>query len=88
MIKSILVKWIKSFLTDRRHRVLIVDNSLEWEDVTSSVLQGLVLGPLLFTIIINDMPMTHAFIFIDDTCVQLLKRILMNPKYGQQKGAL
>ena len=38
-------------LTGRKQRVLIGDNSSEWEDVTSSVPHGSDLRPLLFTIL-------------------------------------
>ena len=36
-INLIIVKWIEAFLTDREKRVLIGDNSSEWEDATSKL---------------------------------------------------
>ena len=39
-INSILVRWVKGFLLNRRQTLVIGDNSSEWVEVTSSIPQG------------------------------------------------
>ena len=66
------LSWIREFLHERRQKVVINGESSSWNDVTSGVPQGSVLGPVLFVLFINDFPDTiqsSLYLFADDTKV-------------------
>ena len=71
-IRGNLLNWMKSFLKDRKQKVIINGEESAWADVLSGIPQGSVLGPALFFIFINDLPDSIANfvkIFADDTKV-------------------
>ena len=47
-IKGKTFKWITTFLTDRRQRVVVSESFPEWAPVVSGVAQGSDLGSILF----------------------------------------
>ena len=49
-----LLEWIRDWLRGRRQRVVVEGCFSEWAEVLSSVVQGSVLGTLLFIMFIND----------------------------------
>ena len=65
-----ILAWIKDFLTDRRQKVMVNGENSDWQEITSGIPQGSVLGPVLFIIYINDMPdklKSICKIFADDS---------------------
>ncbi len=65
-----LLNWIKSYLSDRRQRVVINGVSSDLHDINASVPQGFILGPLLFLCYVNDLVdnlETTPYLFADDT---------------------
>ena len=65
-----IISWIEAWLAMRRQQVTVNGKNSEWREVKSSVVQGSVLGPLLFVLYIDD---------IDDC---LKKREGIAPKFA------
>jgi hypothetical protein len=72
--------WFESYLRNSYQKVLITNNDLNlndfsiWEKTKHEVVQGLILGPLLFLLYINDLPKTIndktiLTLFADDTSI-------------------
>ena len=70
------MEWFKSYLSDRKQCVHINGKFSKTNDIPISVLQGSILGPILFLCYINDLPgstLQYTLLFADDTALSYNK---------------
>ena len=72
-IRGQTYKWFTSYLTDRSQSTIVNGIISELHDVRIGIPQGSVLGPILFLLFVNDLPMfvSNVTTFADDTMIEI-----------------
>jgi hypothetical protein len=71
-IRNMELNWFSSYLSDRKQFVTIDEKNSKLLTISTGVPQGSILGPLLFLLYINDLPLCTellAILFADDTAL-------------------
>ena len=74
-----LIDWLSDYLSNRKQRVVINGRSSDWIIIEAGVLQGSILGQLLFLIYINEIIYdikSDIYLYADDT---ILMRVVADP---------
>ena len=87
-IEGKVIRWIVDWLKDRRQRVRVDGEFSDWVAVESSVLQGSVLGGILFNIFIDDIDMVVFLAllkkFADDTKIAAIVESMQDARRMQE----
>ena len=70
-----ILAWFKSYLSDRRQRVVIPGATSDWTFIQAGVPLESILGPLLFLVYINDIVIdigSNIRLFADDTSLYII----------------
>ena len=70
-VDCLSLKWFRSYLSDRKQQTFIGGAQSDFCNVTCGIPQGSILGPLLFTIYIHDLP--HVICFQNPECMQMIR---------------
>ena len=80
-IRGVALEWFRSYLMNRKLYVSVKGNDSAMHNLNCGVLQGSIIGPLLFIIYCNELPKalksTKCILYADDTTIfySFLKRI-------------
>ena len=83
-VRGKVASWVEEWLGDRKQRVVLNGETSDWGDIFSGVVQGSVLGPVLFLCFINDLDMAVEMVMGEgeDAKATILKKFADDTKWG------